>query len=90
MTTNAPAIFGGSDQDQHTGSLFVESDVEVDAVGPPMNVTLGTQVTLTPCLVIGFPSSSTTSSKIGRTHRRADLAYAGIDPSKPVEKPKEK
>jgi hypothetical protein len=34
------AILGSSDQNQHAGSFFVEPDVEVDSVGPPVNVTL--------------------------------------------------
>jgi len=41
---------------QHTGSLFVESEVELDAVGPPVNIALLTEVALSPCLVIGFPT----------------------------------
>jgi hypothetical protein len=38
-------------------ALFIEPDIEVDTVGPPVDVTLLAQIALTPFLVISFPSS---------------------------------
>jgi hypothetical protein len=50
------AILGGSDQNQHAGLLFIEPNIEVNAVGPPINVAFLAQVALAPCLVVSFES----------------------------------
>src|SRR5438105_8467122 len=60
------AILGGSDQHQHAGSLFIEPDVEVNAVSPPINVALLAQVALAPCLVISFPADFESHDVSGR------------------------
>jgi hypothetical protein len=48
-------LFCGADQNKDAGSFFVESDVEIDAVSPPIDVTFLAQLALAPCLVILFP-----------------------------------
>src|SRR5205823_7066583 len=46
--------------------ILIEPDVEIDAVGPPVNVALLTQVALVPCLVITFPAGLESHNVSGR------------------------
>jgi hypothetical protein len=47
-------------------SCVLETGASIDAVGPPINVTLLTQVTLTPCLVISLPTDFESHDVSGR------------------------
>jgi hypothetical protein len=51
------AIFERSHQNQHTTAFFIQADVEINAVGPPVNVTFGAQVAPAPGLIFFFPTS---------------------------------
>ena len=49
------AVLGGAGHDQHARAIFLQAHIEVDGVGPQVDVALAVQVALRPGLELLLP-----------------------------------